>query len=67
MAWCFGIVNTKLAELFFENKKGKINILGHCYVGESEYRTKKEKKWIKKDTQKMRLVYRNKKYRFLTN
>lgn len=28
---------------------------------------KKEKKWIKEDTQKMRLVYRNKKYRFLTN
>ena len=66
MSWCFGIVNTKLAEIFFEKNKKKINILGHCYVEESEYKTKKEKRWIKEDTQKMRLVYRNNKYRFLT-
>lgn len=66
MSWSFGIVNTKLAEIFFENKKGEINILGHCYVKESEYKTKKEKRWIQEDIRKIRVVFRNRKYRFIT-
>lgn len=66
MFWSFGIVNNKLAEIFFEKNKERIKILGHCYVDEDEYKTKKEKRWIQEDTQKMRLVFRNKKYRFLT-
>lgn len=66
MSWSFGIVNNKLAEIFFENNKGKRNILGHCYGGESEYKTKKEKRWIEEDIRKIRVVFRNRKYRFIT-
>lgn len=66
MFWSFAIINNKLAdEVFFERKKGKVNVFGHCYVKEDEYKTKKEKEQIKKDTAKTRLVYRNKKYRFI--
>lgn len=63
MNWCFGLVNNKLAEVFFE-KKGKTHkFLGHAYVKESEYKTKKEKAWIKSDTAKVHLVYRKSVYR----
>lgn len=65
MPWCFGIVNNKLAEIYFEKKNKKVKILGHCYVKESEYKTKKEKGWIRKDTQKVRVVYRDNKYKLL--
>lgn len=66
MSWCFGIVNNKLAEVYFEKSKERIKILGHCYIKEEEYKTKKEKRWITEDIKKVRLVYRNNKYRFLT-
>ena len=63
MSWCFGLVNNRLAEVFFE-KKGKTHkFLGHAYVKESEYKTKKEKEWIKNDTSKVILIYRNGIYR----
>jgi len=58
MDWCFAIVNGRLAEIFFERKNGKMEFLGHAYVKKSEYKTKKEKKWIKEDTEKFKLVYR---------
>ena len=41
--WCFGLINNRLAEIYFE--KGKI--CGHCYAKESGYKTKQEKRWIK--------------------
>ena len=44
------------------NKNG-IKFLGHCYVKESEYTLKEEKEWIKKDTEKVKLIYRKGKYR----
>ncbi len=59
MSWCFAIINNRLAEVYFEKTKGQINYLGHCYVGEHEYKSKKEKEWIKKDTEKVQLIYRN--------
>jgi len=62
--WSFALVNNRLAEVFFERKRGKINFLGHAYVKESEYTTKKEKRWIKKDTTNVRLVYRKGEYKF---
>ena len=43
MVWSFGLVNNKLAEIFFERKRGKVVFLGHAYVKEPEYTTKKEK------------------------
>lgn len=64
MSWSFGIVNNKLAEVFFERKKGKTVFLGHCYVKESEYKSKSERRWIKEDIAKVRLVYRKGKYKF---
>jgi hypothetical protein len=36
--------------------------IGHCYVDAKEYKTKKEQRWIKEDTENFR-VYRNHKYR----
>ncbi len=41
MSWCFAIVNNRLAEIYFEEKKGKTKIIGYCYVKEEEYKTKK--------------------------
>ena len=63
MSWSFAIVNGKLAEIFFDRKKnGDPIMLGFCYVKKSEYKTKREKQYIKTDTKKYRLTYRNKKY-----
>ena len=59
MSWQFALVNGKLAEVFFENRK----ILGFCYVKADQYKTRKEKAWIKYDTQKLRLSYRKKVFR----
>lgn len=56
--WSFALVNNKLAEVFFERKRGKNIFLGHAYVKESEYMTKREKRWIQEDTTKVSLVYR---------
>lgn len=63
MNWSFGIVNNKVAEIFFERKKGKVVFLGHCYVKEADYTTKKERKWIEEDTRNVRLVFRKGKYK----
>ena len=63
MSWCFAIVNGKLAEIFFERKKGKLKFLGHCYVKKSEHKTIQELKWIKKDSEKFNFNYRNGKYK----
>ena len=49
-----------------DTKKGALKkIQGHCYVKMSEYKTKKEKQWIKEDTKRNRFSYRNKKYRLI--
>lgn len=63
MSWCFAIINNRLAEIYFEKKKGKIKYLGHCYVKRSEYGSKKEKDWIEKDSARVKLTYRNGIYR----
>ena len=62
MGWCFAIVNRRLAEIYFDEKRGKIKIRGHCYVSRKEYKTGREWKWIDADTQRHRFTYRNKKY-----
>ena len=67
MNWCFAIVNGRFAEIFFAKKRGKSNFLGHAYVNKNEYKTKKEKEWIEKDTNKFKLFYRNSVYKDLTN
>lgn len=63
MSWCFAIMNNRLAEIYFEKKKGKPEIIGHCYVEREEYETKQEQKWIKGDTTKYRFVYKKGKYK----
>jgi len=63
MGWCFAIVNGKLAEIFFDQKKRQKVFLGHAYVSEDEYNTKRERTWIKKDTQKCKFSYRKGIYR----
>ena len=63
MSWCFAIINNRIAEIYFDKKGGEIKFLGHCYVKESEYTLKEEKEWIKKDIEKVKLIYRKGKYR----
>lgn len=62
MDWCFAKVNNKLAEIYFEKKRGKIKFLGHVYVQKKEYKTKNELRWIEEDIKKIKLLYKNKKY-----
>ena len=67
-AWCFAMVNGRLAEIFFDknNKNRQSKIFGHCYVKKEKYGTKQEKKRIEKDIEKYRLSYRTKTYTFLS-
>lgn len=62
MYWQFGIINSRLAEVYFERKKGKTEIMGHCYVKKKDYKTKQELKDINEDTKRLKLKYKNKKY-----
>ncbi len=62
MNWCFGLVNDKLAEVFFEKKGKRWDIFAHALVKESEYTTKKEKEWIRSDTEHVRLSYKKDTY-----
>lgn len=63
MDWSFAIINNKLAEIYFEKNNGEISYIGHCYVKESEYKTKKEKQYIKEDTASLKFIYRNGNYK----
>ncbi|MEK9159323.1 MAG: hypothetical protein AAB383_01195 [Patescibacteria group bacterium] len=58
MGWCFALINGRLAEIFFEDDNGEKTFLGHAYVGKEEYTTKKERRWIEKDTVKNQFSYR---------
>jgi len=60
--WCFGKVNGKLAEVWFENKRGKSVPYAHCFVDEKDYKTKVEKRWIEQDLRRVNLGFKNKKY-----
>ncbi len=62
MNWCFAKVNHKLAEIYFKKQLRKPKILGHCLVKKSEYKTKKELKWIEEDIKKFQFIYKTGKY-----
>lgn len=62
MSWSFAIINNKLAEVHFKKDGKTITFLGHCYVKASDYKTKKEQKYIKEDTEELKLTFRNQKY-----
>lgn len=59
MFWSFALVNKQLAEIYYEMKHGKPNILGHCLVEPSEYKTKREQLWIKQDTKKFNFTWKH--------
>jgi len=59
MNWCFAIVNNKLAEVYFERKKNEIKFLEHVYVKKSDFKTKRETKWIDGDTKRYSFLYRD--------
>ncbi|MBU1046792.1 hypothetical protein KKH36_03375 [Patescibacteria group bacterium] len=66
MRWCFGKVNNRLAEIYFDDDKLlESKIFGHCYIKQENYKTKKEQKMIEKDLKKVKVVYRNKKYKLV--
>lgn len=58
MGWCFALINGKLAEIFFDQKKNERIFFGHAYVKESDYKSKREKVWIEKDTKKCQFSYK---------
>ena len=60
--WCFGKINGKLAEVYFENKRGKSVPGAHCFVNKKDYKTKLEKRWIKEDLKRCNLSFRNNEY-----
>ena len=62
MNWCFTIINSRLAEIFFEKKGKSVKFLGHCYVKKEEYKTRQEQRWIAEDTKRVRLRYQKRKY-----
>ena len=64
--WSFAIINGKLAEIHYDKmKNGILKLYGHCYVKKSEYKTKREQKFIREDTKKMIFSWRSKKYKYL--
>ena len=63
MNWCFAIINSKLAEIYFERTKEEPKFFGHCYVKKEEFKTKKEQVMIKADISNNHLVYRNGEYK----
>lgn len=58
--WCFAIVNNRLAEVHFDEHGG---VYGHYYVNRADYKTKQEQRWIDADAKRLRIVYRNKRYK----
>jgi len=62
MYWSFALVNHRLAEIYFEKKKGVVKYIGHALVKKSEYKSKQEQNWIAKETARTRLTYKNEKY-----
>ena len=63
MNWSFAIINNRLAEIYFNKTKRGVRFLGHCYVKKSEFKTKAEQRWIEEDTAKVRLMFRNDRYK----
>ncbi|MDO8624230.1 MAG: hypothetical protein Q7R54_02640 [bacterium] len=62
MYWSYALINGRLGEIHFEQKRGKPYILGHGYVNKNAFMTAYDKKLIKVDTGKYRFTYRKKKY-----
>lgn len=60
--WSFGLVNKRLAEIFFNRKNGKIKFTGHALVKKEDYKTKRETKWIEEETKRVKLSYHQGKY-----
>ncbi len=67
MNWCFATVNGRLAEIFFEKKRNSASLMGHTYVKKGNYKTKYEKIWIEKDSNKFKLTYKKGIYKDLTS
>jgi len=64
MSWSFAIINGKLGEIYFEKTKtGKIKFQGHCYVKREDFTEKEELAMLEEDIKKLKITYRNKKYR----
>ena len=64
MFWCFAIINNRLAEIYFDERKtGGLKIMGHCYVRKEDFKIKKEQNEIKEDTAKYKFVYRKGEYK----
>ncbi len=53
--WSFAIVNSRLAEIYFDKKYG---VYSHCYVRRLEYKSKREQGIIDEDIRKCQFTYR---------
>lgn len=60
MSWMFAIINRRLAEIFFEEKSGgRVECPGYCYVKRSEYKSRKERDYIREDTKRLKLRWKD--------
>jgi len=60
--WSFGLVNRRLAEIFFNRNNGKVKFTGHAFVKKEDYKTKHEIKWIEEEIERVKLTCRQGKY-----
>jgi hypothetical protein len=66
MFWCFATISSRIGEIYFErDKNGKAKISGHCFVKKEEFTVKEEIRALESDIKKFKVVYRNKKYKFI--
>lgn len=66
MPWSFATINGRIGEIYFDkDKKGRIKFEGHCYVKRSDFTIPAELRALEKDIKKYKVVYRNKRYRFV--
>jgi hypothetical protein len=66
MYWNFAIINNRLGEIYYDkDKNGTNKFWGHCYVKREDFKLKIEQKAINQDTKRLRIVYRNEKYKLI--
>ncbi len=63
MTWCFAIINNRPAEIYFEKKRDKTEITGHCYAKREEFDDEEERQAFDEDTAKYKFSYRRGEYR----
>jgi len=66
MCWSFATINGRIGEIYFnKDKNGRIRFEGHSYVKRSDFTIPAELRALEKDIKKYKVIYRNKRYKFV--